>query len=76
MTKNPNLQYGAMFVNDPFVKLRFETYRKLLEPCLKKGVKILDIGGYQADLLTLLPQDVSYYVADFDKEALAIAKKR
>jgi len=76
MTNKPNLQYGQMFEKDKYVRQRFEIYKKLLTPYLKPDVKILDIGGYQADLLTLLPKDVRYHVADFDKKALEIAKKR
>jgi len=70
------LYYGDLLSSDPYIKKRLGVYLELLKPYLKKGVKILDIGGYTADFLTLLPQDVKYFVADFDKEALKIAKER
>lgn len=65
-----------MFQNDKYVRLRFEMYANLLKPFISSNKKILDVGGYTADLFTLLPANTNYYVADFDKEALQVAKQR
>jgi 2-polyprenyl-3-methyl-5-hydroxy-6-metoxy-1,4-benzoquinol methylase len=72
----PNLHYGDLIKDDAYTKDRLSLYADLLKPYLNPGVKILDIGGYMADLKLFFPNFVEYYVADFDKEALKIAKKR
>lgn len=71
-----NLAYGDMYLNDKYVRKRFEYYKELLQPYLKKGLKVLDIGCYTADLLNVLPKDIDYYGVDGDKAALEIAKSR
>jgi len=71
-----NYQYGNMFESDKYVRQRFAVYQSLLGPYLKKDVKILDIGCYSADILTVLPKFVDYYGIDSDAQALAIAEKR
>lgn len=72
----PNLHYGDMFGRDKYVRMRYGKYTKLLFPFLKKGTKLLDVGGYRGELKLLLPGRVDYYVMDFDKKALEEARKK
>ncbi len=71
-----NLVYGLMYESDRFVRKRFQTYIALLQPYLKNGVKVLDIGGYTGDILHLLPKTVEYFDVDIDREALRIAQEK
>lgn len=73
---NPNFLIYGDVLRDKYARTRFEIHESLLSPFLKDGVKILDIGGYTADLLKLLPPSVDYYDIDNDEKALQIAKKR
>ncbi|MCX5713511.1 MAG: class I SAM-dependent methyltransferase, partial [Candidatus Omnitrophica bacterium] len=71
-----NLIYGDMYNQDPYVRKRFAECCRLLEPFIKKGIKILDIGCYTADILNVIKEQVDYLGIDSDKEALKIAKMR
>jgi SAM-dependent methyltransferase len=71
-----NCIYGDMYESDKYVRERFGIYKSLLNPFLKKGVKILDIGCYMADILKILPSHINYYGVDSDYKALEIAKQR
>ncbi len=72
----PNLHYGMLYKDDRYVRQRFQIYADFLRPYLHKGVKILDVGGYTADILNFLPSGIDYHLVDFDKEALEIAKTK
>jgi len=74
--KNTSLIYGDMYHQDRYVRERFKIYKDLLSKYIKKGTKILDIGGYTGDLLIILPKGIDYTVVDIDKEALKIARKK
>lgn len=63
-------------LQDKYARMRFNICKSLLSPFFKDGVRILDIGCYTADLLTLLPPSIDYYGVDSDEKALKIAKKR
>jgi len=73
----PRLHYGESYGReDPFLSRRLVQSARLLDPYLKKGSRILDIGGYTGDLKGYLPEEIDYWVADFDRDALGIAEKK
>jgi SAM-dependent methyltransferase len=74
--KRPYLWYGEVYNADKYVDLRYSECIHLLSPRIRDGVKILDIGGYTAKLLGLLPPSVEYYDVDFDEGALQTAMKK
>lgn len=76
MPSNPKLHYGDMFERDKYVRQRYQKYQNFLKPYLKQGVKVLDVGGYRGELKFFLPEDVKYYVLDFDEKALEEAKRK
>ncbi len=75
-----DLHYGDMFRDDPYVRKRFALYYDFLADHLRDGVRILDVGGYMGDMLTLLDRnfqgDYAYHLVDGDEAALAVAAKR
>jgi len=72
----PSLNYGNMFVEDPYAKRRVKQSFRLLRPYLHRGVRVLDVGCYTADILLLFPDEVDYHGVDFDPRALEIAQQR
>lgn len=75
--KIPHHFYGTdKHEKDPYIRRRYEKYTQLLNPCIKPGMKILDVGGYRGQLLQYLPEGVDYWVADFDLAALEEVKQR
>lgn len=73
---NPRCWFGQMYKEDRYAKQRIITYVKLIEPYLKPGVRILDVGCYTAEIYDYLPKDIEYFGLDFDEEALKIATAR
>jgi SAM-dependent methyltransferase len=75
-----DLHYGDMFRDDPYVRMRFALYYGFLADHLRDGVRILDVGGYMGDMLTLLAQNFTgsyaYHLVDGDEAALAVAAQR
>jgi len=72
--EQPRLHYGEKYESDRFVEKRLVLGAQLLVPYLKKGSRVLDIGGYTGDLKKYLLEGVEYWVADFDQAALKVAK--
>lgn len=72
----PELHYGNMYERDKYVQQRYQKYFDFLKPYMKAGSKILDVGGYRGELKQYLPNNVKYFVLDFDKKALEEAKKK
>lgn len=75
MPSNPYCYYGDMFGRDKYVRQRYWKYQEFLKPYLQAGIKILDVGGYRGELKAFLPNNVSYYVLDFDEQALNEARR-
>lgn len=75
MLNNPKCYYGDMFGRDKYVRQRYQKYQEFLKPYLQPRVKVLDIGGYRGELKAFLPNDVDYYVLDFDENALEQARR-
>lgn len=69
-----NLIYGDMYRKDKYVRKRFRECARLIEPYLKEGISILDIGCYTADILNVISHHVDYLGIDSDEEALKIAQ--
>ena len=77
ITGRPSCWYGEKkYAEDKDVNLRLETGVSLIKNYCRKGVEILDIGGYTGELLNFLPQGIKFYLIDFDKEALKLARKK
>lgn len=72
----PECYYGDMFGRDKYVRQRYLKYQEFLKPYLKSRAKVLDVGGYRGELKAFLPDDVDYYVLDFDELALKEARRR
>jgi len=72
----PDCRYGIGYTQDPYVRQKYQIATRLLQPFLKEGVEVLDIGGYSGDILEFLPINVKYHVIDIDRKALKIAKER
>lgn len=75
-TNTPHLQYGDMYKEDKYAKLRVLKYRALLTPLLRPGLSLLDIGCYTAEIYDHLPHDVDYWGIDFDEAAIAVARAK
>ncbi len=76
MQNRPTCHYGDMVGRDKYVRQRYQQYQKFLKPYLAPGIKLLDVGGYRGELKSLLPDNVNYYVLDFDEKALEEAEKK
>jgi 2-polyprenyl-3-methyl-5-hydroxy-6-metoxy-1,4-benzoquinol methylase len=72
---NPNLHYGDVD-SDKYMRMRSEAFAKMISDKIKPGTTVLEIGCYTASLLDFLPKGVDYYGADFDEEALKIARSK
>ncbi len=74
---NYNKMVYKNILNDKYAKERFKIFKSLLNPFIKKDVKVLDIGCYMGDTIKIFGhKNIKYYGVDFDKKALKIAKKR
>lgn len=71
-----HLEYGELYKNDKYVRIRYAKYLKLLTPYFKQGAKVLEIGCYAAELADLFPRGISYLGADFDDGALNLARSK
>lgn len=80
MNKKPKLQYGGLSLDDPYTNKRINQTAKLISNFNFKEYNILDIGGYNGDLLIALKKyiksNINYSIVDFDKDGMIIAKKR
>ncbi|MBL7197629.1 MAG: class I SAM-dependent methyltransferase [Candidatus Omnitrophica bacterium] len=79
MNNEFSYNYGDLYKNDRFVRMRFHIVKELLSLYVKVGVKILDIGCYDAPLLDVLKKSiksVDYTGVDADKVALEVALLR
>mgnify|MGYP005988790825 CR=1 FL=1 len=73
--KDPESHYGIdEYSEDKYIQKRIKKGCNLILPFLKKGSKVLDIGGYDGSLESYLPNDIEYHLMDFDGEALKRAK--
>jgi 2-polyprenyl-3-methyl-5-hydroxy-6-metoxy-1,4-benzoquinol methylase len=72
-----NLIYGDV-LTDKYAKARFMKIAALIAPYIKQNgdTRLLDIGCYTGDLLTVVPKGVRYFGVDSDSQALKIAEGR
>jgi 2-polyprenyl-3-methyl-5-hydroxy-6-metoxy-1,4-benzoquinol methylase len=80
MYNKPNLQYGGLSSEDYYTNRRIHQIAKIISDLNFKEYNILDIGGYNGDLLFALKKyikfKINYSIVDFDKSALKLAKKK
>lgn len=74
--------YGELLKSNLYVQRRMLQGLELIKPKIKNNSKILDIGGYMGDFLTLIKEDgikiedMEYHIVDYDETAMKIAQKR
>jgi len=48
----------------------------MVNPYIKSGSRILDVGGYTGDLIPFVKKGVGYFIVDADRPALQVARKK
>jgi 2-polyprenyl-3-methyl-5-hydroxy-6-metoxy-1,4-benzoquinol methylase len=80
MDNKPDLQYGGLSSDDPYTNRRIHQTAKIISDLNFKDYNILDIGGYNGDLLIALKKyiksNLNYSIVDFDKNGMIVAKSR
>ena len=80
MNNVPNKQYGNLSSEDHYTNRRIFQTAKIISELNFEQYNILDIGGYNGDLLIALNKyiikPINYSIVDFDKEGMKVANDR